>query len=688
MSMAETELQIGRVDLHGVPVYWAEAPEPTRAALLFRVGRADESMATAGLSHLVEHLALFGSSSDPEKSNGFVDSLRTVFFTSGTAAEVSDFLHRLSTGLSSLPLERVEVEKRVLLTEAISHPSGSPAGLMGLRFGAQRFGLVDYEELGLRRAGVDEILDWARERFVAENAAAWIVGPQPERLVLDLPHAHRAPLPSRAPRAGVAFPAYLPTAAGNHGVAASFVGPRSVALSAALSLIQQRLHENLRLRRGLSYSALATYQPLSAESAHLTIGADCLDEHAIAVRDQLLEELKRLADQAPESSELARLTEAFVSSRSSDPSTLVSEIDTAAFNELLGMPNQSRRQLQREYEELVPEAVAGVVREMLPTTILSAPTGAHVPAGFNRFADVTSPPVDGHRYLRRGKRSHDLPQRSNVVVSMEGVSVLREPPAGPITVRFADTVAVLELGPGRMTIVGASGDFIRLDFNALIKGDEIEQRVRQQVPEHLFVPFESQGAGALIDLARQKLGYRTRVAKELGLLPERLQPGERPLTLAVAVYRQRRGLLALTDRRLLHLSKASTKKPKILELQLSDVSRVRRGRFDFLERRIKVTAAGKTHTFAELRPTERLPEFLEGLASPDNPTFTDQPVDTSLRGRVIAYGAGAVVLLFGLPVLAGHTWSAIPFAFGCSFLVRSYRRRRAHRQKTLTSPDY
>jgi hypothetical protein len=46
-----------RVD--GVPVFWTKSGDEMRAGLMFRAGRADESLARGGITHMIEHLALY-----------------------------------------------------------------------------------------------------------------------------------------------------------------------------------------------------------------------------------------------------------------------------------------------------------------------------------------------------------------------------------------------------------------------------------------------------------------------------------------------------------------------------------------------------------------------------------------------------------------------------------------------------
>ena len=57
--MAERALpKVRRSDVGGVPAFWADAPPPYELQL--RVGRAHETLATSGSTHIVEDLAVVG----------------------------------------------------------------------------------------------------------------------------------------------------------------------------------------------------------------------------------------------------------------------------------------------------------------------------------------------------------------------------------------------------------------------------------------------------------------------------------------------------------------------------------------------------------------------------------------------------------------------------------------------------
>ena len=159
-----------------MPVWWVDAPGEFFCSLMFRVGLADETLATNGITHLVEHLALFGLGRRDHPFNGFVDDQRCVFYASGERAEVLEFIRLVAASLGELPLDRLGVERRVLRAEA-SSAGGLYARLRGHRFGAAGFGLVNYRELGLRWLGRTRARAAARRDRPGQAPAIKLLGP-------------------------------------------------------------------------------------------------------------------------------------------------------------------------------------------------------------------------------------------------------------------------------------------------------------------------------------------------------------------------------------------------------------------------------------------------------------------------------------------------------------------------------
>lgn len=83
------EFTQARVD-GNVPAFWTESGDEMTAGLVFRVGMADEQLARRGITHLIEHLALYPLGPSARMHyNGQVDAVTTWRPTELTWASVA-----------------------------------------------------------------------------------------------------------------------------------------------------------------------------------------------------------------------------------------------------------------------------------------------------------------------------------------------------------------------------------------------------------------------------------------------------------------------------------------------------------------------------------------------------------------------------------------------------------------------
>lgn len=171
-----------RVD--GVEVHHLDAEGPLTADLLFRVGAADETVSTLGLSHLLEHLALDGVEGLEPDVDGESAMTYTVLRVRGTPERVADRLERICARLSALAAGGVsDAElahaRRVLEAEGGGPMADGPHAAEHLhhRLGAAGFGLGVVPARFLARITPAEVADWAGTRFTAGNAMLVLSGP-------------------------------------------------------------------------------------------------------------------------------------------------------------------------------------------------------------------------------------------------------------------------------------------------------------------------------------------------------------------------------------------------------------------------------------------------------------------------------------------------------------------------------
>jgi hypothetical protein len=128
----------------------------------------------------------------------------------------------------------------------------------------------------------------------------------------------------------------------------------------------------------------------------------------------------------------------------------------------------------------------------------------------------------------------------------------------------------------------------------------------------MVIPDEPESSAAVDELARETLDRAWEVGDELEMLPEALQPGELPQTLARGAKGSSGGLIVLTDRRLLFVSRRSGDN-EIVELP--------RDRLDGAEARsgllgnakLRVAFEGDRIEFKGVEPKERAEEIADEL---------------------------------------------------------------------------
>ncbi|MFI5840754.1 hypothetical protein ACIA8K_13700 [Catenuloplanes sp. NPDC051500] len=222
--------------IDGIPLL--RAPGPPRAGLVFRVGRADETPARTGLSHLVAHLV---RARVPQAGGncGGASPVVTAFTTKGSAAETAAFLNGVCAALTSPSEANLAAAKAEMWAEAAGRVTTVLDSLDVVRFGARHHGLAGLPEWGLHALTADDVREWIAAYFTRENAALWISGPEvPAGLRLALPSGVRRPVPAADPLTG-GLGAFRPTS--RRTIARDQVLPAGLATAVYASVLERAL---------------------------------------------------------------------------------------------------------------------------------------------------------------------------------------------------------------------------------------------------------------------------------------------------------------------------------------------------------------------------------------------------------------------------------------------------------------
>ena len=473
--------KINRTEIDSVPVFWASAPGPLRAALTFRVGQADEDLPRHGMTHLIEHLVLSRTESAPHAYNGSTGSVLTNFVVAGTTEQVTDYLSAVCLALTDLPTDRLDHERRILRSEAAERAGGVVRSLTAMRWGPLGFGLTAYPEFALEHVTEEQLRNWSSTRFVAQAAALWLSGPPPAGLRLALPSGAPAPVPTSNPAARTPF-SYTYS---DRGFGASVLAERGAAGAVLGYLLQRRLNDRLRHELGLVYGVNATLDRLTGGLRHLCFLAECLQENAAPVQEQLVAVLHELRERPATNSELGDLRDSLFGS-DDDPLSVLGDLDQLCSQHLLGEPLVTRADLRAEIEQLGAEDVQREAVAALDTLVIAVPDA-------NAIRDRFAPPMPAgsEHTVTPTTTLRPRPTRTTdkaLHLGSDGITIVT---AGgqPVTVLYAECVAALRYPDDVRVLYGQDGFLLSIDAHHWLAGADVVQRIDRSIPQQRQIPL-------------------------------------------------------------------------------------------------------------------------------------------------------------------------------------------------------
>ncbi len=352
----------------GVRTMWVDSGRPTLlATLMFRAGRADEVLTTAGWLHLLEHLSLHGLHRGSLAVNGSVSTLETTFTFHGPPEQVVTALAEVTRRLTSPEMAELDRERRVLAAEA-STRGGPVHRAFGQRYGARGPGLAAYDDVALGRATPELLHDLADSVFVARNATLALDGPPPATLGLGLSEGDGvrsvpAAVPVEHPRTVYAEPV---------GLVLSGVVTRSGPNTFAAHMLEDALRRRLREQDGTSYAPYSLYEAVDADQALLLAGADVSPTTAPSLLGNVIDLTDALAKRGPDPEALADV-KAAARQVFTDPYNVGFLAHRAAAQALQGRPVEQLEDVLAEHDAIDVDSLVPALTELRDSLIVGAP---------------------------------------------------------------------------------------------------------------------------------------------------------------------------------------------------------------------------------------------------------------------------------------------------------------------------
>lgn len=508
---------IHSTQVDGIPTLFAYAPGPMRAGLVFRVGVADETLSRAGITHLVEHLALHRQGLADYHFNGETKAAFTHFYMEGAEHEVVAYLQGVCASLCDLPMERLETEKEILRTEEARRGS---AQLPLWRYGAQGYGLVSYPEWGVRNLRPEDVRHWAQTWFTQGNAVLWVAGERmPAGLSLKLPAGGRHPMPavtSALPETPACF------SDGKGGVLLDAVVADTAAARLYAGVLERELSRSLRQEGGYSYTAATDHTARRDGMAVVTAFADALPDKQDAVLGGFVDVLAGLQAGRIGQPDLEAVRSRLDSALAA-PDAAAKRLPGSAEDLLAGRPVSSPDELRAELRTVTPEQVHAVAREAAATALMQVPAGHSADwAGYAAAPTESSYVVTGRKFRSARERGAAL------VVGADGVSVTAQEPDGTehaATVAYRACAAMLCWPDGGRRLIGTDGLIVEVEPGLYDIDAHTLATIDAAVPPHALVwlpprqqPPKKPVSSAAPEAAGARTPARRTVMQSIGLV--------------------------------------------------------------------------------------------------------------------------------------------------------------------------
>ena len=473
--------QVHATEVDGVRTFWADSGRPTLSAtLMFRVGAADETLATTGWLHLLEHLALHGLPRGTLAVNGSVSPLLTTFTMHGPPEQVVAALAEVTRRLAEPDLDELDRERRVLAAESATR-GGPVQRAFAMRFGATGPGLLSYDDAALGRATPEGLTDLSRRAFCTHNAVLALDGAPPADLRVVLPSGARwAESPARPverPRSSYAEPAGL--------VLSGLVG-RTGPGTLVAPVVEDALRRTLREKDGTAYAPFSMYEAVDADRALVVAGTDVSPSTTRTLLATVIDLADDLAARGPDPASLSDLLAA-MRQAFTDPYNVGYLSHRAAGQALRGLPLEQLEDILAELDATDAESLRPALTDFRDQLIAGVPPAT---APHTRLPVITQPL---HPSAARGVRSANWPADGSRLHVEDGAEQLVTVGnrRGHHRYRVDDVAGYLTWPDGARGLVLADGWSLSIQPDAWRKGRRLVARLDDLVPSELHLPQPS-----------------------------------------------------------------------------------------------------------------------------------------------------------------------------------------------------
>lgn len=484
-----------------VPVIHESADGVVVARLAFGVGSCDEPVTLAGITHLVEHLAVRGALPIALPHNATTADHVTVFeVQAATNDQALTALQRLADSIGCL-LEASDAdvahERKVIAGEDRLRYHEQVASVHTVRFGPAGLGRAGAGSAAVAGITAAELRRWVADHFVAENAVVTVAGGVAPASAIDLRLPSGKPAGCVGNGTGSTRNRVLAESQLS-GIAVSVVVAAPVARLLE-AVVEHELFASLRITAGLAYAVEAHTLDVDRDRAVVGVVAETEPGDAGRAIDLVIETLHRLAAQGPSDATIAAIDTARALNHLDQAARADAAIWASMTEQLRGVGRAVRFDTAvstvevDELREALTRALSTLVVCIDEDAEVDLPTLAQRHGLSFRSSEPGRPVQQGLRLPKRSRSSYRdafLPGWASVSVEIDGHELVIKPRGSAARVLDLSTAAVVGTrGDDGVTVVDADGNAFHVRADEWWRGPRLVESVIAATPAHLIRRF-------------------------------------------------------------------------------------------------------------------------------------------------------------------------------------------------------
>ena len=361
--------QVHESTIDGIPTYWTEIDQTSKAIVTFGVGERDEPASLSGITEVAAQIVLSKMEPIAHSHTAVVGASVLTFTLVGAQADLPSLVDELCDHIRHLSHAAAE---DIRLAKDFLSPDGGPeshtafTSLLAYRFGYAGIGKATAGTIGIQTLDADDLAAWSARYLHRDNLVLAFIGAAPAMAAGSLAVG---PARTAAPEHDVID---RPTILLSDRYELSFsLISRPIVSSLLAGALEYEIMDHLARRTPLIRSMDFELIDVDAHTTSIDVHLEPLKGATPRALDALVDLLWRTRVEGVSPQAIAHVMRDWKAASENVTEVAEHALRAAAYGDLLARPVQSPTAMQAAADAFTHDSITGLVRDALPTLLIA-----------------------------------------------------------------------------------------------------------------------------------------------------------------------------------------------------------------------------------------------------------------------------------------------------------------------------